>query len=147
MSTFWGYSLLNDFFRRNQSPSWTPIIVVPESKLADALLLRFSVKVRGDSATLESPPTKGVVGKGHSINSSDWCVLCEGEASTVYRVMEPESMKLLSQVRVTYLSTMFAMPSRPASGVGMTSFSVKFGRSYIIVSKETTTTERDWGKS
>ena len=128
---------------------WTPIIVVPESKLADALLIRFSVKVRGDSkpaATMESPPIRGAV-KGPPVNSAEWCVICEGEASTVYRVMEPESMTLLSQVRVTYLTTIFAMPSRPATSAGMTSFSVKFGRSYIIVSKETTTTERDWEKS
>ena len=151
------HEVILDTGNARQAASWTPVIVVPESQLADALLLRFSVKLRESSASTASvsspsPSSSGAAThratgspavKGPAAN--EWCVLCEGEASTVYRIMEPESMALLSQVRVTYLNTLFAMPS--SHGNGGTTFSVKDGRSYIIISKETTTTERDWAHS
>jgi hypothetical protein len=70
-------------------------------------------------------------------------VCCEGEASTVYRLMNEETMKLLSQIRVTFTYTLFGMP-RYDDELELTGFEVRQGRSYVIVSRDTTTTSRDW---
>ena len=40
----------------------------------------------------------------------DWCVHCEAEAGTVYRVLNSSDMKPLLQLKVTYLTTLFGIP-------------------------------------
>lgn len=143
-------SVILDMANKQGNPHWRPFLVVPESTLADALLVRFSIKSRepspasppaqGRGSLATPPPPSHLPSRGAVM---DWCILCEGEASTVYRLLDPDSMDVLVQVRITVLSTFFAMPRRqsPSSTIA---FSYKVGKSYLTVSKETTTTGRDF---
>ena len=55
-----------------------------------------------------------VVAKAASAEMADtpreWCICCDGEASSVYRVLDIMDMKPLLQLKITYTTTLFGLP-------------------------------------
>lgn len=105
-----------------------PFLIVPEAILADPILLDFRILERQASA--------------------DYCIECEAQTSTVYRVCDGDSMDTLLQVRVVYSRRSFAMLNSSTatdSPEDRTSTLVeKSGPSHIVFIRETKTTSRDW---
>ena len=104
-----------------------PNLIVPESVLADPILLNFRILERNAS--------------------KDFCIDCEGQTSTVYRVCGGESMETQLQVRVVYSCRTFAMlksSTTDSTGIAISNLAEKPGSSFIVFIRETKTTSRDW---
>jgi len=110
-----------------------PYIVVPESELAKPIEINFQLKKKPPSASASA--------------SVDWCIVCDVQAATVYKVCDPESMEAVFQLKVTYYHQIFKFPSRAASASGshISSPGPKDKTStWLLLEKDTTTTRRDW---
>lgn len=165
-------------------PDFAPFLIVPESTLAQPLVLNFRVQEREHKQTAPAPahalPVAAAVEEGvvravqpageepqsgaihvvalphHPMVVSpvspppvvkEWCVVCEGEASTVYRLTDPETMKPIVQLRVTFVYTLFAIPVMDGNNSRVDrviDFRLKEGKTYLVVAQDTTSTDRDW---
>jgi hypothetical protein len=199
-SAFLSHSALMEVLDVNNlrnTEGFSPILVVPESTLAEPLVLNFRIQERNPSTGSESNsnsmynishhtahvPVASVVSvdtanelRAHhmqtvqlvpasstmledigrhqtapspsSSSSSlhEWCVVCEGEASTVYRVMDAESMETALQVKVTFVYSLFALPVVETSGRAerVVDFRLKEGKTFLLITRDTTSTARDW---
>ena len=81
-----------------------PSIVVPEAVLADPILLNFRILERKPSAQTQHSHSQR-----EKEREREYCIDCEGQTSTVYRVCGGDSMDTLLQVRVVYSRRTFAM--------------------------------------
>jgi len=132
-----------DVGNAKQSPHFTPVLITPESLLAEPLEVWFRIVERRSSSG----------GGSHSPAApDDWCLQCHVEASTVYRVVDGDLMQPLLQMRVTYLSSFFCMPifyegEGGGSSRVLCDFSIRDGSSHLVMDRSTTTTLRDWGKN
>lgn len=125
-----------------------PAVLVPESVLADPILINFQLMQRKPPLSLSSPSQSS-----HLIKR-ECCVDCEGQTGTVYRVCAGEQLNTLLQIRVVYSYRSFAMLADPLSkaeqseeGLGEgEEYSVyeKPGPVHLIFLRETKTTSRDW---
>jgi hypothetical protein len=123
------------------STSSGQLLIVPESSLASPMSLSYYIQEQSAG--------------------QQWCVTCEGETSTVFRVLDPESLDPLIQLRVRYVNTLFGVPivdtrlttvhregvvapEDNTSPAGITGFNIKKGKAYIVLSRDTTSTLRDW---
>lgn len=111
------------------SDSSSEIMVVPESSLADPIKISFRIKERD-------------VG-------GDWCVICDMEAATVFRVNDAvtDDVATLLQVKTTYYKTVFGMPRLVSSGGRgeVVDFAEKAGKAVLVLEREMRSTARDWG--
>lgn len=208
-SAFLSHTSLNemlDLENKRQLESFMPFLVVPESTLADPLVLNFRVqervpleknnssnnlrKVGSNLNVLNSvdvpvavPVSSSCMGSSHATvvhepsptsyctnnnsffhagephnsryqqqsstsSAHEWCLVCEGEAATVYRLLDPESMEAVLQIKVTYMHTLFAHPAieSTARAEKVTDFRLREGKTYLVLSRDTTATARDWDK-
>jgi hypothetical protein len=135
---------LLDMTNLHNVPGFQPYLFVPESGLAEPLCLQFSVLERNGNA-------KNVSSKFAKPGSAadEWCVECQGETSTVYRLLDAASMQLIVQLRVTFLITQYGMPTVTTeagrNSCAVTALAMKEGKCQLIVDRMTTTTARDWG--
>ena len=125
-----------------------PAVVVPESVLADPILINFQLMQRKPSLSSPSPSQPSHLSK------RECCVDCEGQTGTVYRVCAGEQLNTLLQIRVVYSYRSFAMVADPGSkaeqseerkgeGEELSVFE-KPGPVHLIFLRETKTTSRDW---
>lgn len=128
----------------------SPPMVVPESTLADPILINFQALERKTAplphkSFLSQPPVRE--------RERESCVDCEGQTSTVYRVCGGGRLDTLLQFRVVYSHRSFGMLSSAQSeevmGKGKGSrthqlLSEKAGPVHLVFVRETKTTARDW---
>ena len=138
-----------DTLNKHEVEDFQPFLFVPESSLAEPLRLNFSVFERNGGAHISSRFTK----PSHSsnCNSSDWCLECTGETSTVYRIYDAMTLKPIIQLRVTFLITIYGMPTlcnnnSTAAAAVVKELTLKEGKCQLIFEKATATTSRDWNK-
>lgn len=160
---------------------------VPESTLADPMVLNFKILERQrnnsssnssytgfsssnsstgsssdyfhrrlQSCTATNTCSSSTINMDINNNNDDWCVQCEGEASTVYRVLDGETLQPLLQLKIMYTTTLFGMPqyhhhhssssnnNNDNNNIALNGFTVKEGKCYLVIDKVTTTTSRDW---
>jgi hypothetical protein len=135
---------LLDMTNVHNVPGFQPYLFVPESGLAEPLCLQFSVLERNGNAKNVSSK----FAKSGSV-ADEWCVECQGETSTVYRLLDAASMQLIVQLRVTFLITQYGMPTVTTeagrNSCAVTALAMKEGKCQLIVDRMTATTARDWG--
>lgn len=128
-----------DMENKHAVPDFQPYLFVPEATLAEPLQLRFSIIERNNLTVARSRFTRAL--------ADEWCVECQGETSTVYRLLDAMELRPLLQLRVTYVVTLFGMPlfqNGPLSSV--TGLTVKEGKCQLVIDRVTATTSRDWTK-
>lgn len=108
-----------------------PYIVVPESELAKPIEVNFQLK--------RKPPSAGASASA-AAQGADWCIVCDVQAATVYKICHPEAMEAAIQLKVTYYHQVFKFPGPPAPAPAPKS---KVS-TWLLVEKDTTTTRRDW---
>eukprot|EP01034_Spumella_vulgaris_P022181 gene22181-28291_t len=193
-SAFLSHSALMEMLDVNdtrRTADFSPFLVVPESTLAEPLVLNFRIQERNASKENTDGNNSSIYNISHHIthvpvasvvsadtahelrahNMADavahvsldeaqrplsrstsvsslheWCVVCEGEASTVYRVMDAETMETTLQIKVTFVYSLFALPVVETSGRAerVVDFRLKEGKTFLLIAKDTTTTSRDW---
>lgn len=127
-----------------------PSVLVPESVLADPILINFQLMQRKPSPSSPAQPCH--------IPKRECCVDCEGQTGTVYRVCAGEQLNTLLQIRVVYSYRSFAMLADPvnssstSTGTGSkvehsgadSCVYHKPGPVHLVFMRETKTTSRDW---
>lgn len=117
-----------------------PPLIVPESILADPILINLKVLERKSK-----PPLSQVAARPMP---RDCCIDCEGQTSTVFRVCAGESMQTLLQFRVVYSRRFYGMLSAPAplssDRANVHAIVEKMGSAHLVFYRETKTTARDW---
>jgi hypothetical protein len=122
-----------------------PPMVVPESTLADPILINFQALERKAPSSPRKPSLSQPLVR-------ESCVDCEGQTSTVYRVCRGDRLDTLLQFRVIYSHRTFGMLSTTdeedndkgkGSGTHL-SLSEKAGPVHLVFLRETKTTARDW---
>lgn len=104
------------------------LCVVPESSLADPIKVNFRLKER-------------------EVGGRDWCIVCEGEAATVFRLndAETEDLSTLLQVKTTFFRTVFGMPRLGARGEVVELVEKAGAKPMLVLEREMRSTARDWG--
>jgi hypothetical protein len=121
-----------------------PPMVVPESTLADPILINFQALERKAASSPHKPSLSQPLVR-------ESCVDCEGQTSTVYRVCGGDRLDTLLQFRVIYSHRTFGMLSSAKSEEDKDkgsrthlSLSEKAGPVHLVFLRETKTTARDW---
>jgi hypothetical protein len=118
-----------------------PPLIVPESILADPILINLKVLERKSKPPLSPSPSRLSMPR-------DCCIDCEGQTSTVFRVCAGESMQTLLQFRVVYSRRVYGMLSAPAplssDSANVHAIVEKVGSAHLVFYRETKTTARDW---
>jgi hypothetical protein len=114
-----------------------PPLIVPESILADPILINLKVLERKSKSLSPIP-----------VRPRDCCIDCEGQTSTVFRVCAGESMQTLLQFRVVYSRRVYGMLSAPdplsSGNTNVHAIVEKVGSAHLVFYRETKTTARDW---
>lgn len=129
-----------------------PTVLVPESVLADPILINFQLMQRKPSSSSPAQPSH--------VSKRECCVDCEGQTGTVYRVCAGEQLNTLLQIRVVYSYRSFAMLADPVNSTSNSTSTVtgskaehsgadscvfhKPGPVHLVFMRETKTTSRDW---
>ena len=110
-----------------------PVMIVPESSLAEPIKIFFSIKLRE--------------------GTGEWCLQADCEAGTSFRVNDAESddINTLLQVKMTYHAAFFGMPvfaaERGSVGPVVTAFNVKEGKCSLVAERDMRATARDWNQN
>jgi hypothetical protein len=110
-----------------------PIMIIPESSLAEPIKIFFSLKNRE--------------------GTGEWCLQADCEAGTSFRVNDAESddINTLLQVKITYQAVFFGMPvfaaERGSVGPVVTAFSIKEGKRSLVAERDMRATARDWNQN
>lgn len=111
-----------------------PVTVVPASTLAEPLKIVISLR--------RKEPGSSRPGVG------EYCIQCELEGSTVFRINDPltDDLDTLVQCRCFYRSTIFGMPKerQDKNGEKRVELITKAGKAWLGFERETKTTREDW---
>jgi hypothetical protein len=137
------------------------LVMVPEALLAEPMALRLEILERKQQSQSQSQAASS-----SSSSLKECCLDCEQQTSTVYRFCDDVTMSTHLQIRVVYSRRTYGMlapgggNSSGGSIVGNTSSSSsgsgssggssiveKAGPSYLVLIRETKTTDRDWQQS
>jgi hypothetical protein len=116
-----------------------------------------------DSMPLYTPVTPDInlyhVTQAHP-DGMDWCILCEAQAITVFRIVDAETMKPVLQVRVSFRKVLFGLPMLTSFGGSVNvndvmipkrsklnwDLNLKEGESSIVIQQYLQTTSHDWSR-
>jgi hypothetical protein len=77
-------------------------------------------------------------------DSLDWCIMCQAQASMVFRICSSNTLKPLLQVQTTYRNVIHGMPKQYAGNAEVTYLETKQSSSIVHIGRELRTSDRDW---